>query len=196
MTMIRWARAARIGVLGFIIAFPGPAAADPFVLFLLRMMRDQAISSAIEAGATPSSPAPKPQAAVPPREAPQLSGEGQWLKSLIDESFVHLGSQQREELHASLVRILGDPNNAAVRSTIIAEFTAQAVAMRDAHRQLSRLTEPDMRRLALEARVEFARLPPDQRQQLMQALQQGVPGMPRAFNDMLLAEFGSVAAAR
>jgi len=168
-------------------------AADPFVLFLLRMLRDQAITSTIEAGIAgqqPGTPAPAP----PVVAAPQADPESRQLRRLIDESFLHLGPQQREELHASLQKMLSDPRNAAVRADIIAEFTRQATAVRDAHSHLSRLSEPDMRRLAAEARVEFARLPADQRRQLLQALQHGVPGMPRALHDLMLAEFRSVPA--
>lgn len=167
------------------------AAADPFVLFLLRMLRDQAITSTIEAGIAgqrPGTPVPAP----PVVAAPQAAPENRQLRGLIDESFLHLGPQQREELHASLQKMLSDPRNAAARSDIIAEFTRQATAVRDAHSQLLRLSEPDMRRLAVEARVEFARLPADQRRLLLQALQHGVPGMPRALHDLMLAEFRSV----
>jgi len=120
--------------------------------------------------------------------------EGQWLKGLIDESFVHLGAGQREELHASLMKMLGDPKYEPVRADIITEFTRQAVAMRDAHRQLSRLSESDMKVVAAEARLEFQRLPPEQRQQLLQALQHGVPGMPRELHELMLAEFANVPA--
>jgi len=168
-------------------------AADPFVLFLLRMLRDQAITSTLEAGVAgqqPVAPVPAPPVAA----APQAVPESRQLRALIDESFLHLGPQQREELHASLQKMLSDPRNAAVRADIIAEFTLQATAVRDAHRQLSRLSEPDMRRLAAEARVEFARLPADQRGLLLQALQHGVPGMPRALHDLMLAEFRGVPA--
>jgi hypothetical protein len=176
------------------IASPA-AAADPLTLFLLRMLRDQVISRAIEAGvsASQSQPQAKPEVPVPSREP--VPPEGQWLRGLIDESYAHLNAQQREELHASLMRILADPKNAAVRADIIAEFTRQSIAMRDAHRQLSRLSESDMKTIAVEARQEFERLPPEQRQQLMQALRQGVPGVPRALHDMMMAEFSSVSAA-
>jgi len=180
-------------VIGMVLmAFaPAAVAADPFVLFLLRMLRDQAITNAIEAGVggrQPGISAPAPPIAAAPRSVP----ESQSLRGLIDESFLHLGLQQREELNASLQQMLADPRNAAVRAEIIREFTRQATAVRDAHRQLSQLSDSDMRRLAAEARVEFARLPADQRQLLLQALQQGVPGMPRTLHDLMLAEFRSV----
>ncbi len=187
----------RVALLGLVLSCISSAAiaADPLTLFLLRMLRDQAISATIESATQqPAQPqfAPRPPAVA----VPQTSPEGTWLKGLIDESFLHLGPAQREELHASLQKMLADPRNAAARSEIMAEFTRQAMAMRDAHRHLSRLSENDMRRIAEDARGEFERLSPDQRKQLLQALQQGVPGMPRALHDMMLAEFASVPAGR
>jgi hypothetical protein len=196
--MTSWIPTLRVALLGLVLSCFSSAAiaADPLTLFLLRMLRDQAISATIES-ATQQQPAQPQFTPRPPVvAAPQTSSESAQLKALIDESFLHLGPAQREELHASLQKMLGDPRNAAVRSEIISEFTRQAVAMRDAHRHLSRLSETDMRRVAEDARSEFERLSPDQRKQLLQALQQGVPGMPRALHDMMMAEFASVPAAR
>lgn len=179
-------RAATLGIAFCTVAAPATAV-DPLTLFLLRMLRDQAITSAIESGARMA-----PQASRPGPGTPYISDESQRLRYLIDESFVHLSARQRVELHASLLRMLGDPKNAEVRSDILAEFTRQAVAMRDAHRHLARLTEADMRLIAADARAEFAKLPQDERQQMLQALRQGVPGMPRELNELLIAEFNSV----
>lgn len=192
--MSRARSVALYGCAGLLLAswFATAHAADPLVLFLLRMMRDQVISSAIEAGIAASREQAKPRPPEVPRSAPPPATEGQWLKSLIEESFLHLSAAQREEVYASLMRILSDPRNAAERSTILAEFARQAIAMRDAHRQLSSLSESDMRRIAAQARREFERLPTEQRQQLLDILRQGVPGMPRALNDLMLAEFASV----
>lgn len=195
--MIRVRRAVRIIIAGLILATGSTAAqaADPLVLFVLRMLRDQVISSGIQAGIEASQEKSKPAAPIViPRSVPQA--DDPWLRGLIDESFVHLGPQQREELYASLMKMLNDPKNEAMRPTIIAEFTAQAIAMRDAHRQLSRLSADDMRTIATEARREYERLPAEQRQQMLQVLQHGIPGMPRALNDLMLAEFGSVPTAR
>lgn len=196
--MSRWQSGIRATVLGLALAtFSSTAvAADPLVLFLLRMMRDHVLSSAIQAGVEGSQAPAKPEVALLPRAAPQSPTDGEWLRGLIDESFVHLGPQQRAELHASLMKMLADPKNAPMRAEIATEFTRQALAMRDAHRQLSRLSESDMKVIAAEARLEFQRLPPEQREQLLQALQHGVPGMPRALHDLMLAEFNSVPAAR
>jgi len=68
--------------------------------------------------------------------------------------------------------------------------------MRDAQRYLALLSEADMKLIAAEARAEFEKLPLEQRRQMMQALQHGVPGMPRELNDKMLAEFNSVPQAR
>jgi len=174
-------------------------AADPLVIFLLRMLRDQVISSAIESGVEAARRESKAVGIPPvaaPRTAPPAATEGQWLRGLVDESFVHLSAQQREELHASLMRILNDPKHAAARATIITEFTRQAIAMRDAHRQLSRLSAQEMQAIATEARREYEQLPAEQRQQMLQVLQHGIPGMPRALNDVMLAEFSAAAPRR
>jgi len=183
-------RRALVGLILCSASAPG-FAADPFTLFVLRMLRDQAITSALESGVgaaqQPSRPGP---AAAPP--ALQPSDESQRLRRLIDESFVHLSARQREELHASLMRMLNDPKNGPMRAEIVGVFTGQAVAMRDAHRHLARLTEADLRLIAADARTEFARLPPEERQQMIQALRHGVPGMPQVLSEMLLAEFAGV----
>jgi hypothetical protein len=188
----RWL-AACMTVIGLAAAaLPATAsAADPFVLFLLRMLRDQAISSAIESGATSS-----PQAARPPAAISLPPAETDRIRRLIDESFVHLRPEQQQELHSSLMGILDDPKNSGQRAQILAAFTEQAEATRRSHVQLLRLTGDEMRTVAAGARVEFARLPPDQRRQMLEALERGVPGMPRTLHEMILAEFRSVGAAR
>jgi hypothetical protein len=174
------------------------AAVDPIVLFLLRMLRDKVATSVIEAGVNssqkPAVPA-DPLAALPPRLAPPPP-EGQWLRSLIEESFVHLSQGQRDELHASLMRILNDARHSEARGMILAEFTRQAIAMRDAHRQLAGLSADQMKAIAVEARREYERLPADQRNLILQGLQQGIPGVPRTLNDLMIAEFNSAAAPR
>jgi hypothetical protein len=186
-------------LVGFLCAgwFGAACAIDPLVLFLLRMVRDSAISAAIERGveASREKSRPEDQAAALPRLAPLPATEGQWLRTLIDESFVHLTSGQREELYASLTRMLNDPRHVELRSAILAEFTGQAIAMRDAHRRLSGLTPDQMKDIAVEARREYERLPAEQRRQMLQVLQHGIPGMPRTLNDLMLAEFGAAAPA-
>jgi hypothetical protein len=185
-----------IAALLFLMFAPTAWAADPFTLFLLRMLRDQVVSSSIEAGVDAGQKRPGLDEAFASRAlAPTQSFESEQLKATIDDSFVHLGTQQRNELHASLMGILNDPKNALMREAILAEFNAQAQSLRTSHRMLSQLSESDMRTVAAEARAEYAKLPVDQRRLLMQALQRGVPGMPKTLQNMMLTEFNGVPAA-
>lgn len=199
--MARTWRSVRTAIPALVLLLCAPAAwaIDPLTLFLLRMLRDQTVSSSIEAGMDASQKRPGldgTTATLPSLPPPPPTNESQQLKATIDESFVHLGPQQRADLHASLMGMLNDPRNASSRDAILTEFNAQAQALRNSQRMLSRLSEADMRAIAAEARVEYERLPGDQRQQLLQALQRGVPGMPKTLQDVMLAEFSSVPAAR
>ena len=197
--MIRTWLSVRTAIAALLLLLCAPAAwaADPITLFLLRMLRDQVVTSSIEAGVDAGQRRlDEPLSSrLPPSQSLQ-SLESQQLKATIDESFVHLGAQQRAEVYASLMGILNDPKNAATREAILAEFNAQAQSLRASHRLLSQLSESDMRVIAADARAEYAKLPDDQRRLLLQALQQGVPGMPRTLQDIMLAEFNSVPAAR
>jgi hypothetical protein len=190
----------RLALIGAIFAsWSTPSfAIDPLVLFLLKMLRDQVITSSAEAGYE----AAKDAYEVPPDAAlPMVSGmplslapgasEDERLRALIDESFVHLTAQQRDELYTSFMKIVNDPANAARRQVLIAQFTIQANNLRDAHRILSRMSDADMRGIVAQARLEYEKLPPEQREQMIRVLQRGVPGMPQALNQMMLSEFSS-----
>ena len=191
--MSRFGRGVAVVAIGAMCAgwFGTAAAIDPLVLFLLKMIRDSMISSAIEAGVDAAMQPSKPDPLdTLPRLQPPVP-EGQWLKALIDESFAHLSVAQRDELHMSLMRILNDTRYLESRGMILAEFTRQAIAMRDAHRQLAGLSGEQMKAIAVEARREYERLPADQRQQMLKILQHGIPGMPRTLNEVMLAEFSA-----
>lgn len=171
-------------------------AADPLVLLLLRMLRDQVITSALEAGYEAALDRNQEQPAATPPAAlrlgpsvPGSAGEEERLKALIDEGFIHLTPGQRAEVLASLMKILNDPANAAQRAALIAHFTQQVSALRDAHRILSQLSDADMRALVAGARSEFERLPREQQEQMLQVLRRGMPGVPHALNQMMLSEF-------
>lgn len=161
---------------GAMLAFLSPPslAADPLVLLLLRMLRDQVISSTLEAGYEAARDHSREQLAATPSPpltlGPSIPGsddEEDRLKALIDEGFTHLSPTQREEVLATLMRILNDPANAAQRATLIAQFTQQANPLRDAHRILNQMSDADMRAVVGQARSEFERLPREQREQLL-----------------------------
>jgi len=190
-------RLALIGAIFALWATPG-FAIEPLVLFLLKMLRDQVITSALEAGYNAAKDAYKepPRAARPPlmlgmSAIPHGASESERIKALIDESFIHLTPKQREEVYAIFMKIANDPANAARRQVLIGEFTIEANNLRDAHRLLSRLSDDDMRGLVVQARQEYEKLPPEQQAQMLRVLRRGIPGVPQGLNQMMLSEFSS-----
>jgi pyruvate-formate lyase-activating enzyme len=168
-------------------------AADPLTLLLLRFMRDKIISSAIESAVEQAQRSEPARPLIIPRAPYDLNDRE--LKALIDEGFVHLSDAQREEVYASVKRMLADPKNAALRPLLVQELAVKASAVRQAHEQLAGLSPERKKTIATEAREEYEKLPPEERQQMIEVLRSGVVPIPRDLNDMILAEFSSVSAA-
>jgi hypothetical protein len=167
------------------------AAADPLTLILLRMLRDQVISSSIQSAVEgASSGAPKKTEPIIIPQAPYDLGDEK-LRALINEGFVHLTAAQREEVFTSVKRALDDPQHAAARPVIIQELALKASAVRQAHEHLNNLSYGDKKNIAVQAREEYVKLPEEERLQMIQVLQSGVVPIPRDLNDMILAEFRS-----
>lgn len=169
------------------------SAIDPLTLFLLRMLRDQMISSGMEAAIDSAQRNERASIPVIPRAPHDL--DDQQLRALIDEGFVHLSSAQRAEVFAGVKRILSNPENAAIRPYLMQELAVKASAVRQAHEQLANLSQAQKGAIAAEARAEYEKLPPDERREMFQVLQSGAVPLPRDLNDMILAEFGRVQAA-
>ena len=165
-------------------------AAEPITLYLLKMLRDQMATSAIEAAVDNAQSPPRK-----PSPSSALAGvygvnEAQ-LRSLIDAGFVHLTSRQRAEVYDSLMNMLADPRNVAAKPLIIEELAQHASAVRGAHERLAALTTAEKRAIAVDARAEYERLPAEERNQLMQLLKARVAPIPRDLNDLILAEFAA-----
>jgi len=161
-------------------------------MYLLKMLRDQMATSAIESTVN--------NAALPqPPSVPQaLTGvygvsEAQ-LRALIDAGFVHLTASQRADIYASLTRMMADPKNALARPLIIEELAQHASAVRSAHERLAALSFSEKRAIAVDARSEYERLPAQERDQLMQLLKLRVAPIPLDLNDLILAEFAAAGA--
>jgi hypothetical protein len=165
-------------------------AADPLTMYLLKILRDQLATSALES-AVNSIPPP-----TPPQAQSALAGvygvSEEQLRMLVDTGFVHLSAAQRAEIHASLMRMLADPQNALARPLIIEELAMKAAAVRGAHERLLLLTMAQKRAIAADARGEYERLPAQEREQMLQLLQSRVAPIPRELNDLILAEFSAV----
>lgn len=169
---------------------------DPIFLLLVRMMRDHAVSASLEAGVNSlrqESPSQVPKFGYALPTAPEPEGNvDQRLRKVIDESFLHLSSEQRNAVFAAMQKVLNDPQNAQLSPQILAEFSLKARALRESYLQLDRLTYTQKKALVTQAREEFQRLPTEQRQRLRDVLQSGMLPVPRDLNEIMLAEFGSV----
>ena len=189
---------ARCLVFVLCLSFVSTAAAiDPILLLLLRMVRDQVITMSIERGVEAlrqeAKPPPAPIFGYALPTPPVTSGtEEQRVRSLIDESFLHLTATQRDAVFAGMQKILSDPQHEQIKPQIVAEFTLKARSVRDSYRTLDRLTSAEKRALAAQAREEFRRLPDSERQQLREVLQSGVLPLPRDLNALMLSELNAV----
>ena len=186
-TLQRFLRAVFVTLL--LVAGPTHAA-EPITLYLLKMLRDQMATSAIET-AVDSAQSP-PRKPLPSSALAGVYGVNEaQLRALIDAGFVHLTSRQRAEVYDSLMSMLADPRNAAAKPLIIEELAQHASAVRGAHERLAALTTAEKRAIPVDARAEYERLPAEERNQLMQLLKARVAPIPRDLNDLILAEFAA-----
>lgn len=186
----------RRGLIGLVLAIWSSVAvaADPLTLILLRLLRDQIITAAARAAYESAQQA----ASAPPAPAVPLPHpydlDDRKLRVLIDEGFVHLTTAQRDEVFAGVKRILDDPKNSVIRLQIIEELALKASAVRQAHEQLNNLPDERKRAIVNEAREAYVALPAEEREHMIAVLASGVAPIPRDLNEMMLAEFRSVAA--
>lgn len=183
-------RRSLIGLLLFIWC-SASFAVEPLTLVLLRVLRDQIISSSAQALVEGAQRDGVKSSAVIPIP-PSYGLDEQQLRALIDEGFVHLTPAQRDEVYSGVRRGLADPKNAHLRPMIIQELALKASAVRQAHERLNNLSYGQKKAIAGEARQEYSNLSNDERQQMMQVLQSGIAPIPRDLNDMILAEFSRV----
>lgn len=163
-------------------------AAEPLTMFLLDLLRQQIMSS-IESSAA-AAQREREMAASVPRAPYDL--EDQRLRALIDEGFVHLTPAQREEVFAGVKRALADPKNAHLRPMIVQELALKASAVRQAHERLADLSVAEKHAIAAQAREEYEKLAPAEREQMLAVLRAGVVPIPRDLSQIILAEFSAV----
>jgi len=193
-----WEEAAmyRRSLLGILLLVWSSAsfAIDPLTLILLRVLRDQAVTSSAESMYEESQREDsKPRVAVMP--PPPYAIEDQKLRALIDEGFVYLTAAQRDEVYAGVRRGLADPKNAHLQPLIIQELAFKASAMRQAHERLNNLSYSQKQAIAGQALEEYTGMSGAERQQMIKVLQSGAAPIPRDLNDMMLAEFSRAPAA-
>ncbi|HSO06181.1 MAG TPA: hypothetical protein VLW45_03020, partial [Pelomicrobium sp.] len=168
-------RALRALVLAVLLASTAPAhAVDPIVLFLLKMLRDQIITSVADAAVQEMlKPPPEPEFGYRPLYvAPRFAGatEPERIRNLIDESFTDLSAAERRQVYDGLMQVLDDPANAGQRDALLAEFTQTATTVRLAREALGKLSDADRQRILDGARAEFRRLAPAQQEEMLALL--------------------------
>lgn len=173
-----------------LVLWPSVAmAAEPLTWLLLHIIRQQIASAVEDAIEQARRERERPVLVIPP--AP-YDLDDQKLRMLIDEGFVHLTRSQRDEVFTSVKRVLSDPQNAAMRPMLVQELAVKASAARQAHERLAALSQSEKKALAVQTREQYEKLPPEERQQMIQVLQSGVAPLPRDLNEMILAEFATV----
>ncbi|MFZ5557289.1 MAG: hypothetical protein ACOZDY_11315 [Pseudomonadota bacterium] len=190
-------RVLRAMVLAAALAGAAPAAhaVDPIVLFLLKMLRDQIITSVADAAVREAlKPPPEPAFGYGPLYiAPRFAGatEPERIRSMIDQSFADLSAGERQQVYDGLMKVLDDPANAGQRDAILAEFTQTADTVRLAREALDKLSDAERQRILDAARDQFRRLSPDQQTEMLALLRAGHAPLPRAFSAELTATLES-----
>jgi len=162
------------------LAFATSACAvDPILMFLVSIAKEAI-------GAPKPSGAPAPEVA-PSTVYPGTNVEPAILRRLINDSFLHLTTEQRDEVFQALHAELIKPGNFAVRAPIIEHFTYKALQVRAAHMQLARLSSAQKQALAAGFRLEAKTLPEEELAPLREALEKGILPVPADLNQLLLA---------
>jgi hypothetical protein len=172
------------------------ANADPILLLLLRMVRDHAISTSVQGGIDsvrnePSTPVVQGYAFSPPSSTPTNARD---LRTLIDDNFKYLSSEQRDAVYVSMRQLVDDPKYAQDRPQIMAEFALKARQVGASYQSLEKLTDADRRTLLAQAREGYKSLPSAERGELIDALKNRILPIPRDLNDTMLAELSSIPA--
>ena len=166
---------------------------DPLTLMLLRVLRDQIVTSSAQSAVEGMQREDKDPKVIVLPPSPYVLEDSK-LRALIDEGFVYLTPAQRDEVYVSVQRALADPKNANLRPMIVQELALKASAVRQAIEQLNNLSENQKQTIISQAREEYLKLSPEERRLMVQVLQSGLAPIPRELNDRMLAEFGSVQA--
>lgn len=186
----RWSCAAALVACGLVPAH----AADPITMFVLKMVGEAALRAAVDAAeerqrALPPKPTMQGYPSGAERRVAPAGTEEERLRAVIEETYTHLAPAERAQVFESIRRIVDDPANAGVRQQVLQEFIARSEQYRYSQRQLAVLSPADRDIVTREASITFARLLPEQQQEILNALVAGIPGLPRELGDRMLADF-------
>jgi hypothetical protein len=120
---------------------------------------------------------------------PGTSIEPEYIRRLINDSFLYLEDRQREEIFDTLNAALVNPKNAAVRGVMIEYFADKALVVRAAQLKLAQMPWSEKERMAAEFKAELAALAPEDRAQIGELLRKRLLPIPSDLNQLLLATF-------
>ena len=109
------------------------------------------------------------------------------LRRLIDDSFLYLSAERRDQVFEALNAELLKPANAALRGPLIEHFTERALEVRAAQLRLAGLSYGEKQMLATELRREAHALPEAELDKLRLTLEKGLLPVPSDLNQLLLA---------
>jgi len=162
------------------LAAPHASAFDPLSLIVLRMLRDQLVTTQLEAAlASGEAQAAAPTASRYPRD----------LRAVIDQGFPHLDAEQRRSVYERLTEMMNDPQNAAQRDVMLNEFLNAASASRRTHEALAHLTDMQKRMIATQAAAAYRDKEPQALQQAINLLRTSAMPLPSDLRELMLAEF-------
>ena len=164
-----------------------PAAAlDPLSLMILRMLRDQFVSSQLEAALGSQSASP----------APALMGYPRDLRTVVDEGFPDLNATQRKAVYDRFTELMNDPRNARDRDAMLNEFLGAASAFRATHEALAHLTDEQKSTIASQAAAAYRDKTPEALEEAIAVLRTSAMPIPADLRERMLAELTSESAAR
>ena len=162
-----------------LLAFACPASAEPLLMFLIGFARNLAESNTAAHA--------RPAVSVEPSTAyGGTTVEPAILKRLIDDSFLYLSSEQREEIFLTLHAELLKPSNHLVRGPMIEHFAHRALQVRAAQLRLAKLSPREKQAMAQEFAKEVKALPPEDIIQVRQALAKRLVPVPHDLNQLFL----------
>lgn len=165
-----------------LLAFAWPArSAEPILMFLIGFARNLAESAHA---------APRPVEPISPvisTAYPGTTVEPAILKRLIDDSFLYLTTEQRDEIFQTLHAELMKPGNYAVRAPMIEHFAHRALQVRAAQMRLAKLSSAEKHVMAHEFGKEVKSLPAEEAGQIRQALEKRLLPVPADLNQLFLA---------
>lgn len=168
-----------------IFAFALPArAADPILMFLLGFAKNIMERQIREALNAPVPAEPMPDLG---KTYPGTTVEPAIVRRLIDDSFLYLSEDQRQEIFESFNKALLNPRNAAIRGQMIEHFAHKALAIRAAQLRLAQLSYREKQMLADEFKEEMAGIPDAELALLRGVLEKGLLPVPMDLNQLFLA---------